>query len=302
LRLTEGVAMKTSFSILSAAGLLLVAAQMPAQSTGTSHPESLDDNITASAPVAAKPSPAVPMAAPAPALHVHESDESIAAPAVVVRQTPAQTAQSPESDHFAVTDDPNSGVPMEVASAPNEVPRGTLLKVRLNHEISTQINQRNDRFDALLTAPVERKGVVLLPVGTVLSGVVTDVQSGHHLRKNAAIHLETDSITLPDGSSYKLSAQVIDLAQARRSRVTSEGTIVGNDPTPGTNAAIGIATGAGAVTGAVLGGGVGAVVGAGIGAGVSTTVWAKQDTTETLAPGTGIVFMVSQPVMLRIAE
>lgn len=295
--------MKTTFTILSAAGLLLAAGQISAQATGTSHPESLDDTITASAPApAAKPSPAVPMAAPAPApaLHVRNSEDAVAAPpAVVVRQTPVLAAQNADADMPVATDDPNSGVIVEIASAPNEVPRGTMLKVRLNHEISTQTNQRNDRFDALLTAPVERKGVVLLPIGTVLSGVVTDLESGHHLRKGAAIHLETDSITLPNGSSYKLSAQVIDLTAGGHSHVTSEGTIIGNDPTPGTNAAIGVSTGAGAVTGAVLGGGVGAVVGAGIGAGVSTTIWAQQVTSETLAPGTRIVFMLNQPVMLR---
>jgi len=290
--------MKTSLSILSAAGLVLAAAQLSAQTTGTSHPESLDDTITASAPVpAAKPSPAVPMAAPAPALHVHGSEDASAAPAaMIVRQAPVLAAQNADAGIPVATDDPDSGVITEIASAPNEVPLGTILKVRLNHEISTLNNQRNDRFDALLTVPVERKGVVLLPIGTVLSGVVTDLESGHHLRKGAAIHLETDSITLPDGSSYKLNAQVIDLNP--HAHVTSEGTIIGNDPTPGTNAAIGVSTGAGAVTGAVLGGGVGA----GIGAGVSTTVWARQVTSETLAPGTEIVFMLNQPVMLRTAR
>jgi len=294
--------MKTSLSILSAAGLVLAAAQLSAQTTGTSHPESLDDTITASAPApAAKPSPAVPMAAPAPALHVHDSEDASAAPAaVIVRQAPVLAAQNADAAIPVATDDPNSGVIVEIASAPNEVPLGAILKVRLNHEISTLNNQRNDRFDALLTVPVERKGVVLLPIGTVLSGVVTDLESGHHLRKGAAIHLETDSITLPDGSTYKLNAQVIDVSP--HAHVTSEGTIIGNDPTPGTNAAIGVSTGAGAVTGAVLGGGVGAVVGAGIGAGVSTTVWARQDTSETLTPGTEIIFMLNQPVMLRTAR
>jgi hypothetical protein len=291
-------AMKTSLSILSA-GLVFAAVQMPAQTSGTSHPESLNDTITVSAPVSAVQTSQT-VAAPAPALHVHEDEGTSAAPAaVIVRQTPAQ---DPDSDHFAVNDDPNSGVVMEVASTPNEVPMGTLLKVRLNHVISTQSSQRDDHFDALLTAPVERKGVVLLPIGTVLSGKVTDLQSGHHLRRGAAIHLETDSITLPNGSSYKLNAQVVDLTQDHRSHVTSEGTIIGNDPTPGTNAAIGVSTGAGAVTGAVLGGGVGAVVGAGIGAGVSTTIWAKQDTSETLHPGTEIIFYLNQPVMLKIAQ
>ena len=299
MRLTEGVAMKTSFSILSAAGLLLAAGQISAQTTGTSHPESLDDTITASAPVAvAKPSPAVAapvVVAPAPALHVREDDGATAATAAeIVTQSPVRTAQT--------TDDGDKGIAAEDVLPPNELPPGTLLKVRLNHVVSTQETERNAAFDALLTVPVKREGKVFFPAGTVLSGHVTELEAGHHLGRGAAIHLQPELVTLPDGTSYKLRAQVVDLVQDRHAHITQEGTIVRNDRTPGTEAAIGASTGAGAITGAVLGGGVGAVVGAGIGAGVSTTVWAKQSTSQTLAPGTEIVFMLNEPVMLRVAQ
>jgi hypothetical protein len=292
--------MKTKISILTTAALLTLAAHGHAQETGVSHPETLNDNISATAPVhAAKPSPAVPLAPPAPVLHDHPAPVTAA---IIVRPTPAPVETStatPQTSSFTVTDDINSGVVTDVPSAANELPEGTLIKARLNHEISTEFTERNTQFEALLTAPVSRHGIVMLPAGAVLSGRITEMRSGRHIGKGAAIHLEPESITMPDGSVYKLNAQVIDVLQDQRIRVTSEGTIISNDPTPGTVAALGATTATGAVTGAVLGGGVGAVVGAGIGAGVSTAVWVNQTTTQTLHEGTQIVFSLSRPMLLE---
>ena len=110
------------------------------------------------------------------------------------------------------------------------------------------------------------------------------------------------AITLPDGSFYKLHAQVVDLTTDQRAHVTSEGTIISNDRTPGTVAALGVTTTAGLITGAALGGGVGAVVGAGIGAGVSTAIWVNQDTTQTLHEGTEVIFSLNQPMLLENAH
>jgi len=273
----------------------------------------------AEAPVTAVPAtPAVaphetatilPAAAPQPAPAPVAVSET---PAVAVRDTPVAVVQVkplasrdvsevlPRDKPMVVTDDVNSGIVTEVASAPNELPEGTLLRVRLGHEISTSVNEKGDRFQALLTAPIERHGKVVLPAGAVLNGRVTGLYSGHHIGKHAAIHLQPDSITLPDGSSYKLDAQVIDLFMVDHStHVSSEGTITGNDRTPGTVAALGITTGTATVTGAALGGAVGAFVGAAIGAGASTVIWFRQDSSQTLPQGTEIVFSLNRPMLLE---
>jgi len=292
--------MKTKYSILTATTLLLAAVTLPAQTTGTSHPEALDDIITVTTPQPAKPSPAVPMTAPAPALHEREA----AAPAALVVQTPAapiETAVVAHQSHLIDPNDDNSGIVTDVSSPENEVPEGTLVRVKLSHEISTKTTERNEQFQAFLSAPIQRHGRIVVPAGSVLTGRITELNTGHHIGKGAGIHLEPESITLPDGSLYKLHAQVVDLTSNQRARVTSEGTIISNDRTPGTVAALGATTVTGLVAGAALGGGVGAVVGAGIGAGVSTAIWVNQSTTQTLREGTEIIFSLNQPMLLESA-
>jgi hypothetical protein len=283
--------MKTSFVTTTTAAFILAAATLTAQTSGTSHPEALDDNITVAAPQAplAKPSPAVPMQqASAPVLREHE----------VPTYEAVQTAQvTTHASHLIDPNDDNSGIVTDTSSA-NELPEGTLVRVRLNNNISTRGTERDGQFQALLSAPIEHQGRIVIPAGSVLTGRVTDLYTGHHIGKAAGIHLEPTSITLPSGITYKMTGQVVDLTLDHKARVSQEGTIVSNDPTPGTVAAVGVTTGTGAVAGAVLGGGVGAVVGAGIGAGIGGTVWANQTTTQTLPQGTPIIFSLNQAMLL----
>jgi len=286
--------MKNNFATATTAAFILAATTLSAQTSGTSHPEALDDNITVAAPQppAAKPSPAVPMEQatqpPAPVLREHE------VPTYSAVQT---TAPAPLRSNVIDPDDDNSGIVTDTSAA-NELPEGTLVRVRLNKAISTRDTGRNDEFQALLSAPIEHHGRIVIPAGAILSGRVTDLYTGHHIGKAAGIHLEPTSITLPSGITYKMTGQVVDLTLDHRARVSQEGTIVGNDPTPGTATAVGVTTGTGAIAGAVLGGGVGAVVGAGIGAGIGGTVWANQATTQTLPTGTPIIFSLNRPMLL----
>jgi len=288
-------AMKKQLALFAAANLLFAASQLPAQTTGTSHPEAIDETITVSQP--AKPSPAVPVAQPQ--LYTHEttvaSTTPLPAPAPIVRADVASSS----ADGGVVGVDENSGVVINVPSSANALPEGTMIRVALSQEISTRETEPNIRFSATTTEPVVKDGRVVIPAGAVLTGRITELNEGRHLRKAAAIHLQPEFITLPNGTHYKFTGQVIDLVSDNHAKVSREGTILANDPTPGTATAVGVATGAGAVTGAVLGGGVGAVVGAGIGAGVSGAVWANQPTTNTLRAGTRIIFALNQPMLLE---
>jgi hypothetical protein len=286
--------MKTQLPLITVATLLLASPLAFAQETGTSHPEALDDSITVAAPQipAAKPSPAIPM--PAPVLQQRTVTSS---PAPVVEATDAAPIPLPSPSNMS--DDDSAGIVSQVFSPSNELPEGTIVHVKLSQEISTRTTEPDIRFSAFLSAPLMKMGRVAVPAGSVLTGRITALSSGHHLGKAAGIHLQPEFITLPDGSHYKCVGQVIDLLADHRTHVTQEGTITGNDPTYGTAATVGAATGVGAIAGAVLGGGVGAIVGAGIGAGVSGAVWANQQTSSTLRAGTEIVFSLNQPMLLQ---
>jgi len=312
--------MKTKL-VIPALSALLTASCAFAQQTGVSHPEALNDNLSAlpmQQAQAAKPSPyvqmpavpAVPMdeqraIAPTPTatsqLHYHAPDtqenwtrdtstDPMLAPASV---EPVRTANS----EFAVTDDdPTSGVVMEVPSGPNELPIATMLHAQLSQTISTRETTTGTRFTAKLTADVLKHGRVMLPAGTTISGRVTQVHGGRRTSGPAAIRLQPDLVKLPNGMAYELEADVIDLEHFNGSHVNAEGTIVGNEQTKQTAATFGATTGSGALIGAAVGGGVGAVVGAGIGAGVGTVIWLQREHQETLASGTGIVFSLNHPL------
>jgi hypothetical protein len=312
--------MKTQLSFIAATGLLFAASHLPAQTTGVSHPEALDDTITVQQPApppqpVQQPAPIPAVATPAPILQtspvLHDRAATTTAPIERVTAADAYTNSDAGNDaddsappanstppSAVIANDDNSGVVISVPSAPNQLPQGTMIRVRLNHQISTRNTEPDVQFNAYVAYPIVHDGQTVIPAGSILTGRVTELSDGHHIGHAASIHLQPDFITLPSGAHYTLNAQVIDLSSDHRTRVNNEGTIIGNDPTPGTATAVGVSTGAGAVTGAVLGGGVGAVVGAGVGAGVSGGIWARQHTSETLPQGTEIIFSLNQPMLL----
>ena len=293
-----------------------------AQTTGVSHPEDLSNDV-ASPPPDSTPAPAVAQGSSSPAGQDHyvkpnhassndpeqdpqdTADAPAPAPALYTR-TPLPAACSPatrevatrDKDPMIVTDDVNSGIVTEVPVGPNELPTSTVLRAELQNPISTTETRVGSRFVATLIKDVGRNGVVMLPAGTLITGRVTRIHGGHAISGPAAIRLQPDRISLPDGTTYRLEAEVIDLDHAADSHVNSEGTIVDNTHPRATLAALGLTTGSAAVAGAVVGGGVGAAVGAGIGAGVGAVWWLKRDRQETLPQGTSIVFGLDNSLKL----
>ena len=306
----ENVFMKTKLAIpaLIAAAILLAAPCAFAQETGVSHPEALNDNLSAVPMQQAKPSPYITpddtytpapavVAAPAPAPQLHARDTEVHEAAADPMMEPTHPAHIPPvNPEMAVTDDdPNSGVVMEAPSGPNELPIATMLHAQLVQTISTRETAAGTRFTARLTADVLKHGRVMLPAGTIISGRVTQVHGGRRTTGPAAIRLQPDIVKLPNGMAYEVEADVIDLEHFQGAHVNTEGTIIGNN-TKETSVTFGATTATGALIGAAVGAGVGAIVGAGIGAGVGTVIWLQRDHQETLANGTGIVFSLNHPL------
>jgi len=190
----------------------------------------------------------------------------------------------------------DTGIVTRVASRAGEVPDGTLIKVKLMDELSTLTAVPGSTFSAELTEPVMRDGQVVVPAGSQLQGHITLVRTGRRIGPSAALHLEAETITLPDGSQYALAARVIDTDSWDDTHVDHEGTILRKDHGKATAATTSLSAGAGMAAGAVVGGLPGALIGAGVGAGVSTVVWARQDRQADLPEGIGIVFCLTEPM------
>jgi hypothetical protein len=164
-------------------------------------------------------------------------------------------------------------------------------------ELSTATTEPGTRFTAEVMAPVEKDGRVIIPIGSILEGQVTQVHSGHRITGAASLHLQTRDILLPDGTHYVVHAQLTDTSRSDFN-VNDEGTLKRRDHAKENLAVVSLATGSGAAAGAIVGGGVGAVVGAGIGAGVSTVMWLKQDRQATLAKDVRLTFSLTSPMSI----
>ena len=210
----------------------------------------------------------------------------------------ASLSRAYRSSGSAAGSDEDAGIVTHVPSRENEVPVGTELVTRIRETLSTTSTAVGTPFTAEVIAPMERDGRVIIPAGSTLHGRVTVVRGGRRISGAAAIHLQPESVTLPDGTHYLLHAQVVDTSQHNVTRVSSEGTILRRDHVKGTLAAMSLTTGGAAATGAVFGGVPGFFIGGAIGAGVSTAWWLKQDRQEVVPENTGIIFSLSVPMII----
>ncbi|MEK6334684.1 MAG: hypothetical protein AABM67_07025 [Acidobacteriota bacterium] len=147
------------------------------------------------------------------------------------------------------------------------IPRDTIMRVQLLSNLSTDVSQKGDQFQARVIEPKEFEAAII-------EGHVTQVKRPGRVKNTAELQLTFEEIKLPDGRSSKLNAQVIEVIPNGGGegvgKVDSEGGVQGRDSTKGDVGKVGAAAGIGAVIGAIAGGGVGAAIGATIGAGVGT--------------------------------
>lgn len=258
-----------------------------AQQTGVSNPpESVQDipQVVQLAPVAAAaPAEAAPQTKPSAAEVYGEYKPYGGAPVLRPR------TQQP---------DPDAGIVTEVVRRPNELPPGTSLHITLESAIDTVSTEPNTPLRAQLTENIQNDGRIVIPQGSIVEGRVTQVRGGKRIRGTALIHLQMDTVVLPDGTRLPLRAQVVDSDQFAHTRIDDEGNILRKDHVGGTLAAMSLATGGAAAAGGVIAGPAGALVGAGVGAGLGTVVWLKQDRQARLPEGTQLVLSLTEPLDL----
>ena len=159
---------------------------------------------------------------------------------------PAQPARSPEEPAPSTE---------ALVPAPVVIPRGAVLRVRIDEAVDTRRNRAGDHFHASLAAPVLVHGSAVLPRGTEFTGHITQSDASGRLKGRAVLAVTLDSFKL-NGKEYRVhtgSAERFSAAHKKRN--------VGF---------IGGGTGLGAALGAIAGGGKGALIGAAAGAAAGT--------------------------------
>lgn len=159
-------------------------------------------------------------------------------------QTAPQTAPPPS---------PTPAGPTEVNVSPRGViPVGQELDVRLQTPLSSETSTVEQRFEATTAVDLLQDGRVLVPAGSVVRGVVSDVKRPGRIDRVGSLTLSFDRMTVR-GREYTIRGMA--------TQVFESGGIREEVGTAGAGA------GVGGVIGGLIGGLRGAVLGAVIGAG-----------------------------------
>lgn len=169
--------------------------------------------------------------------------------------------------------------------SPGTLPVGTELDVRLQTALSSETNQVEDRFEATTAVDVRENGRVLIPAGSRVRGVVTDVRKAGRLDRKGSLSLSFDQITI-GGRNYAIRGSVVEALESGGYREDAE--------------KIGAGAAVGGIIGGILGGVKGAIAGVLIGGG--GVVAATEGEDVDLAPGTVLRMRLDQPLDVRLTR
>ena len=163
-----------------------------------------------------------------------------------------------------------------------EIPSGTELDVRLQSNLNSGTAQVEDRFEATTLTDLTAAGVVAVPAGSVMRGVVTSVEPATRTNRTARLTISFDQVTIR-GRSYPMRGTVTQAIEGEGIRGELGRTGAG---------AIG-----GAILGGILGGGKGAILGAVIGGG--GTIAATEGREVELPQGTVLRVRIDSPLEVQ---
>lgn len=216
----------------------------------TTPPDAMSTDSTNGAAPAAQPAT---MAAPANSATVQQNASAL----------PADLTTGP------MTSDPDGDIVHPAPLGPGELGEGTMIRVRLLNDLSSGFSEKGEPFRSRVATDVLSGSNVVIPAGSEISGQVVEASMGHFAGRGSLM-LKPDTVTLPDGQSFRLHA-VITGAPATHTHVNSEGMITADSRKLRAGIEYGGVVGAGALTGAYMGGPVGALAGSLVGAGLVTT-------------------------------
>jgi TolA-binding protein len=184
----------------------------------------------------------------------------------------SSSSSSPTSSSAAAAPAPRPASPAPVSPAPSssstststatvrttapagtvEIPVGTEIDARLQNALNSGTNQVEDRFEATTLVDVGVNSRVVIPAGSLMRGVITQVEPATRTNRTARMTVSFDQVTV-NGQSYAIRGTVTQAIEGEGIR--------------GETARIGTGAGVGAIIGGILGGVKGALAGILIGGG-----------------------------------
>jgi len=207
------------------------------------------------------------------------------APAETAPRREAPPAQRPR--RTTPTPDPEPAAPTYTEMS---LGAGTILRVSLDQELSTETSNVGDVFTVTLLAPVTDATHVILPAGTKIRGEVTALETSGSSGQRALIRIDFGQLLL-DGGSYQAALTLTEANVTTRGRSST-----------GEKA---VKIGAGAVVGGILGrviGGnaTGTIIGGVAGAAAGTAiVLSTEDVDAVLEEGSEMTLRVEERITVR---
>jgi TolA-binding protein len=189
---------------------------------------------------------------PSPVSSTSSSSSSASSAAAAPPPRPATPAPAPAPSSTSTTS--TSSRPSATTQPPGtvEIPVGTEIDARLQNALNSGTNQVEDRFEATTLVDVGVNSRVVIPAGSVMRGVVTQVEAATRTNRTARLTVSFDQVTV-NGTPYAIRGTVTQAIEGEGIR--------------GETARIGAGAGVGAIIGGILGGFKGAMAGILIGGG-----------------------------------
>ena len=266
-------------SVWRAAALLTVLASVACGGRDDNDPREAEETATPAPGAPAEPgaaAPAEPSEAVNPATRSTTRQPSRSAPAVSPQVKPPARS-------------PSSGVaPARPAAEWREVivPQGTAIPLELQTPLSSETTQVEAPVRARVRQAVIVDGIVAIPTGATLSGVVTQVERAGRVQGRAQLAFVFNRLEAGNVREDVNAAPVAYVAESTK----------GDDA-----AKIGVGAVGGAIVGGILGGGSGAAKGAVIGGTAGTgVVLATRGEEVTLGKGTVLAVSLASPLTVRV--
>lgn len=145
------------------------------------------------------------------------------------------------------------------------VPAGTKIPVQLRQAVSTKNAQTGDPIYAQTTFPIVVDGVIMIPAGTYVKGVVDTAKRAGRIKGSAELQFHLTDLIYPNGYSLSLAAAIDQVPGNTDSRMKEPG-IVKHDSEKGADLKrIGEAAATGGQIGGMAGATSGSIRGLGIG-------------------------------------
>lgn len=201
---------------------------------------------------------------------------AIASVACATSSTPR--ASTPERTSQVSSQAPSSPTTVN-DSAPGTIPAVQEMDVRLRSTLSSETASVEQRFETTTVVDLMQNGRVLVPAGSVVQGVVSDVDKAGRIDRDGALTLTFDRMNVR-GRNRDIRGSATQIFESKGIR--EEGTV----------AAAG--AGVGGIVGGILGGVKGAILGAVIGAGGAIVATDGKDI--TLPAGSVVRVRLDSPV------